>query len=190
MALGAPFHCCRLTHWMPRLAASTPPLVSCLRGKVPRPTMVSSNQKRFQLCFVRNSPRGTSEPRVFHQNENPAESAFGGGVSGTLIWWCPKGFCYEGSVSQIHGRAKSSSRNELVGFGWEARRDEPDREGTNMSSETVYLGIPPPFRKGPPGPWGRCVFPGAGWGGRASFKRMQLGGMPVSTFLMEHRAVG
>src|SRR6266481_3269070 len=24
MALGAPFHCCRLTHWMPRLAASTP----------------------------------------------------------------------------------------------------------------------------------------------------------------------
>ena len=34
--------------------------------------MVSSNQKRFQLCFVRSSPRGTSEPRVFHQNENPA----------------------------------------------------------------------------------------------------------------------
>src|SRR5215467_8862952 len=31
------------------------PLVSCLRGKVPRPKMVSSNQKRFQLCFVRNS---------------------------------------------------------------------------------------------------------------------------------------
>src|SRR5262249_50799438 len=33
------------------------PLVSCLRGKVLRPKMVSSNQKRFQLCFVRNSPR-------------------------------------------------------------------------------------------------------------------------------------
>src|SRR5215831_2776103 len=33
------------------------PLVSCLRGKVPRPKMVSSNQKRFQLCFVRNSPQ-------------------------------------------------------------------------------------------------------------------------------------
>ena len=34
--------------------------------------MISSNQKRFQLCFVRNSPRGTSEPRVFHQTENRA----------------------------------------------------------------------------------------------------------------------
>ena len=53
------------------------PLVSCLRGKVPRPKMVSSNQKKFQLCFVRNSPRGTSEPRVFNQNA-PPESALGG----------------------------------------------------------------------------------------------------------------
>src|SRR5215470_4046101 len=82
------------------------PLVSCLRGKVPRPKMVSSNQKRFQLCFVRNSPWGTSEPRVFHQKREPRPSPprWGGGFSGTLIWWCTKGFCYEGSVSQIHGR--------------------------------------------------------------------------------------
>src|SRR5262249_26545751 len=67
------------------------PLVSCLRGKVPRPKMVSSNQKKFQLCFVRNSPRGTSEPRVFNQSENPArvrvrgfsrEPSFGGVRSG------------------------------------------------------------------------------------------------------------
>src|SRR5262249_24758285 len=46
------------------------PLVSCLRGKVPRPKMVSSNQKRFQLCFV----RGTSEPRVFHPKREPRPS--------------------------------------------------------------------------------------------------------------------
>src|SRR5262249_29658377 len=50
------------------------PLVSWLRGKVPRPKMVSSNQKRFQLCFVRNSPRGTSEPRVFHPKREPRPS--------------------------------------------------------------------------------------------------------------------
>src|SRR5262249_46941702 len=50
------------------------PLVSCLRGKVPRPKIVSSNQKRFQLCFVRNSPRGTSEPRVFHPKREPRRS--------------------------------------------------------------------------------------------------------------------
>jgi hypothetical protein len=59
------------------------PLVSCLRGKVPRPKMVSSNQKRFQLCFVRNSPRGTSEPRVLSpKTRTPPESAaLGGGLN-------------------------------------------------------------------------------------------------------------
>jgi len=114
------------------------PLVSCLRGKVPRPKMVSSNQKKFQLCFVRNSPRGTSEPRVFNQNENPARVRVRGLLAGTLIWWCTK------------------------------------RE------------IPPAPPKGLPGPVERCVFPGA----CASFKRMQLGGIPVSTFLTERRAVG
>jgi len=73
------------------------PLVSCLRGKVPRPNMVSSNQKRFQLCFVRNSPRGTSEPRVFHPKREPRpspprwgagsrEPSFGG-VRRDRQWW-------------------------------------------------------------------------------------------------------
>src|SRR6516162_5622118 len=73
------------------------PLVSCLRGKVPRPKMVSSNQKRFQLCFVRNSPRGTSEPRVFHPKREPRpspprwgagsrEPSFGG-VRRDRQWW-------------------------------------------------------------------------------------------------------
>ena len=47
-------------------------MVSCLRGKVPRPKMVSSNQKRFQLCFVRNSPRGRASRASSTQNENPA----------------------------------------------------------------------------------------------------------------------
>ena len=79
------------------------PLVSCLRGKVPRPKVVSSNQKRFQLCFVRSSPRGTSEPRVFHQNKNPARVRVRG-----------------------RGRAKSSSRERACRFWLGARRDEPD----------------------------------------------------------------
>jgi len=57
-------------------------LVSCLRGKVPRPKMVSSNQKRFQLCFVRNSPRGRASRASFTQNENPARvRRVGGRVS-------------------------------------------------------------------------------------------------------------
>ena len=92
------------------------PLVSCLRGKVPRPKMVSSNQKRFQLCFVRNSPRGTSEPRVFHPKREPRPSPprWGAGVSGTLIWWCTKGTCYEGSVRKFTGAAKTSSRNVVL----------------------------------------------------------------------------
>ena len=95
------------------------PLVSCLRGKVPRPKMVSSNQKRFELCFVRNSPWGTSEPRVFHPKREPRPSPprWGGGFSGTLIWWCTKGFCYEGSVSQIHGRGQNFlTERRAVGF--------------------------------------------------------------------------
>jgi len=95
------------------------PLVSCLRGKVPRPNMVSSNQKRFQLCFVRNSPRGTSEPRVFHpkREPRPSPSALGGGFSGTLLWCCTKGFCYEGFVSQIHGRGQNFlTERRAVGF--------------------------------------------------------------------------
>src|SRR5262245_43494867 len=105
MALGAPFHCCRLT---PRR-----PLVSCLRGKVTRPKMVSSNQKRFQLCFVRSSPRGTSETRVFHQNENTARVRVMGDP-----------------FRKFTGAPKVPHGNGLVGSGWEARRDEPDREGT------------------------------------------------------------
>ena len=85
------------------------PLVSCLRGKVPRPKMVSSNQKRFQLCFVRNSPRGTSEPRVFHPKREPRPSPprWGAGSRESSFGGVRRAFCYEGSVSQIHGRGQN-----------------------------------------------------------------------------------
>src|SRR5215472_14121719 len=47
----------------------------------------------------------------------PESTALGGGVSGTLIWWCAKGFCYEGSVSQIHGRGQNFlTERRGVGF--------------------------------------------------------------------------
>ena len=85
------------------------PLVSCLRGKVPRPNMVSSNQKRFQLCFVRNSPRGTSEPRVFHpkREPRPSPSALGGGFSGTPL------VLYEGLLLRRLRFANSRARPKL-----------------------------------------------------------------------------
>ena len=95
------------------------PLVSWLRGKVPRAKMVSSNQKRFQLCFVRNSPRGDERAaRLSPKTRTPPESAaLGGGFSGILIWWCTKGLCYEGSVSQIHGRGQNFlTERRAVGF--------------------------------------------------------------------------
>jgi len=58
--------------------------------------MVSSNQKRFQLCFVRSSPRGTSEPRVFHQNENPARVRVRGGSREPSFGDVRRAFCYGG----------------------------------------------------------------------------------------------
>ena len=114
-ALGAPLHCCRLTHWMQRLAARRPPLVSCLRGKVPRPKMVSSNQKRFQLCLVRNSPRGTSEPRVFHQNGNPARVRVRGRGLGNphlVVYEGP--FVTRAPFRKFTDAAKPSSRNVVL----------------------------------------------------------------------------
>src|SRR5262245_9918623 len=122
MALGAPFHCCRLTHWMPRLAASTPlGLVLERQSSQAKDGFVES--KKVSKCH-----RGGRASRAsFTKTRTPPEGA---GSRELSFGDVRRAFCYGGSVSQIHGRAKSSSRNELVGFGWEARRDEPDREGT------------------------------------------------------------
>src|SRR5262249_15004773 len=82
------------------------PLVSCLRGKVPRLKMVSSNQKRFQLCFVRNSPRGGRG--VFHpKRETPPESAALGGLGN------PHFVVYEGLLLRGLRFANSRARPKL-----------------------------------------------------------------------------
>jgi hypothetical protein len=95
------------------------PLVSCLRGKVPRPKMVSSNQKRFQLCFVRNSPRRTSEPRVFHPKREPRPSPprWGAGSREPSFGGVRRAFVTRSSVSQIHGRGQNFlTERRAVGF--------------------------------------------------------------------------
>src|SRR5215831_14312764 len=92
------------------------PLVSCLRGKVPRPKMVSSNQKRFQLCFVRNSPRGTSEPRVFHPKREPRPSPprWGAGSREPSFGGVRRAFVTRTPFRKFTGAAKTSSRNVVL----------------------------------------------------------------------------
>jgi len=92
------------------------PLVSCLRGKVPRPKMVSSNQKRFQLCFVRNSPRGTSEPRVFHPKREPRPSPprWGAGSREPSFGVVRRAFVTRAPFRKFTGAAKTSSRNVVL----------------------------------------------------------------------------
>src|SRR5215831_16132567 len=95
------------------------PLVSCLRGKVPRPKMVSSNQKRFQLCFVRNSPWGTSEPRVFHPKREPRPSPprWGAGSREPSFGGVRRAFVTRAPFRKFTGAAKTSSRKRrAVGF--------------------------------------------------------------------------
>jgi hypothetical protein len=87
--------------------------------------MVSSNQKGFKVFCAE---RGRASRASFTKTRTPPESALEGVASREPSFGdVRRAFCYGGSVSEIHGRAKSSSRNELVGFGWEARRDESDR---------------------------------------------------------------
>src|SRR5207245_4214490 len=96
MALGAPFHCCRLTHWMPRLAASTP-LVLVLERQSSQAKDGFVESKKVSIVFRAELTAGDERAaRLSPKTRTPPESALGGGVSGTLIWWCTKGFCYEG----------------------------------------------------------------------------------------------
>src|SRR5262245_55234829 len=72
--------------------------------------MISYNQKSFQLCFVRNSPRGGRASRAsFTQNENPARvRRVGGRVPGN-----PHLVVYEGLLLRGLRFANSRARPKL-----------------------------------------------------------------------------
>src|SRR5215475_3485609 len=109
MALGAPFHCCRLTHWMPRLAAPTP-LGLVLERQ-------SSQAKDGFNCVLCGAHRGGRASRVsFTKTRTPPESALGAGLGNPHLVMYEVLFVTEGSVSQIHGRAQSSSRERACRF--------------------------------------------------------------------------
>src|SRR5262244_2178007 len=118
MALGAPLHCRRLTHWMQRLAARRPlGLVLERQSSQAKDGFVES--KKVSIVFrAELTAADERAARLSPKTRTPPESAaLGGGFSGTLIWWCTKGFCYEGSVSQIHGRGRSFiTERRAVGF--------------------------------------------------------------------------
>src|SRR5215472_15631353 len=99
----------------------------------------ASNSSSTSITAVRSSGRGVAPAskkvsivfraeltvgderaaRLSPKTRTPPESAAlgGSGFSGTLIWWCTKGFCYEGSLSQIHGRGQNFlTERRAVGF--------------------------------------------------------------------------
>src|SRR5436190_20033348 len=79
MALGAPFHCCRLTHWMPRLAASTPlGLVLERQSSQAKDGFVES--KKVSIVFRAELTAGDERAaRLSPKTRTPPESALGGG---------------------------------------------------------------------------------------------------------------
>src|SRR5262249_11986393 len=98
MALGAPFHCCRLTHWMPRLAAPTPlGLVLQRQSSQAKDGFIESTT--VSILFCARPSRGDEGAARLSPKREPRPSRR-----------------YGGSVSQIHGRAQSSSRERACRF--------------------------------------------------------------------------
>src|SRR5262249_47260835 len=60
--------------------------------------------KKVSIVFRAELTAGDERAARLSPKRDPPESALGGGVSGTLIWWCAKGFC-----------TSPPFRNELVG---------------------------------------------------------------------------
>src|SRR5215831_13651335 len=112
MALGAPFHCCRLTHWMPRLAAPTPlGLVLERQSFQAKDGFVES--KKVSIVFCAELTAGDERAARLSPKREPRPS--------------PR---YGAPFRKFTGAPKVPHGNGLVGSGWAARRDEPDREGT------------------------------------------------------------
>src|SRR5438128_2180895 len=79
---------------MPRLAASTP-LGLVLERQSSQAKYDFVESKKVSIVFRAELTAGDERAaRLSPKTRTPPESALGGGVSGTLIWWCTKGFCY------------------------------------------------------------------------------------------------
>ena len=107
MALGAPFHCCRLTHWMPRLAASTPlGLVLERQSSQAKDGFVES--KKVSIVFRAELTAGDERAaRLSPKTRTPPESALGAGLGN------PHLVVYEGLLLRGLRFANSRTRPNL-----------------------------------------------------------------------------
>src|SRR2546428_7484992 len=114
MALGAPFHCCRLTHWMPRLAASTPlGLVLERQSSQAKDGFVES--KKVSIVFRAELTAGDERAaRLSPKTRTPPESALGGGSREPSFGGVRRAFVTRAPFRKFTDAAKPSSRNVVL----------------------------------------------------------------------------